>query len=94
MVTFGEALAVVALPGEVFHETVLAIQEASPFAHTIVFSRASREVGYVPVPAAFAQGGMEPALSSLTPASEPIIRQEAIAQLRRCRERSPTQRAG
>lgn len=89
VVAFGEELAIVGLPGEIFHETVLAIQNASPFAHTIVLSRASREVGYVPVPDAFAQGGMEPALTSLTPASEPIIRRDAIDQLQRCLERSP-----
>ena len=85
VVTLGDALALVALPGEMFHETVLAIQEASPFAHTIVLSRASRDVGYVPVPSAFAQGGMEPALTSLTPESEPVIRQSALEQLYRCR---------
>lgn len=86
VVTLGAELAFVALPGEMFHETVTAVQEASPFTHTIVLSRASREVGYVPVPSAFAQGGMEPALTSLTPESEPVIRQGAIEQLRRCKE--------
>ena len=88
-VTLGDEFAIVALPGEMFHETVLAIQEASPFPHTIVLSRAAREVGYVPVPGAFAQGGMEPALTSLTAASEPVIRRNAIAHLRRCRELAP-----
>ena len=89
VVTLGAELAIVGLPGEIFHETVLAIQAASPFAHTIVLSRAAREVGYVPVPGAFAQGGMEPALTSLTPESEPVIRREALAQLRRCQEKAP-----
>ncbi len=88
-VTLGDDLAIVAMPGEVFHETVLAIQEASPFSHTIVLSRAAREVGYVPVPGAFTQGGMEPALTSLTAASEPVIRASVIAHLRRCRETAP-----
>ncbi len=82
VVALGGDLALVALPGEVFHETVLAIQAASPYAHTLVLSRAAREVGYVPGPAAFAQGGMEPALTSLVPASEPIIRRSAVACLR------------
>jgi hypothetical protein len=66
-----------------FHETVVSIQEASPFANTIVLSRAARDVGYVPVPSAFDQGGMEPALTSLTPESEPVIRQSALTCLQR-----------
>ena len=88
-VTLGDDIALVALPGEIFHETVRAIQEASPYPHTIVLSRASREVGYVPVPGAFAQGGMEPALTSLTPESEPVIRRSAVERLRRCKEAAP-----
>lgn len=88
-VTLGDDIALVALPGEMFQETVTAIQEASPFKHTIVLSRASREVGYVPVPSAFAQGGMEPALTSLTPESEPVIRRSASEYLRRCKEAVP-----
>lgn len=86
VVTLGDDVALVALPGEMFHETVAALQAASPYPHTIVLSRASREVGYVPVPDAFAQGGMEPALTALTPESEPVIRQNALAHLRRCKE--------
>lgn len=88
-VTLGDDIALVALPGEMFQETVTAIQEASPFEHTIVLSRASREVGYVPVPSAFAQGGMEPALTALTPESEPVIRRSASEHLRRCKEAMP-----
>ena len=94
VVTLGEDCALIALPGEIFRETVLAIQEASPFAHTFVLSRASREVGYVPVPDAFAQGGMEPALTALTPESEPIIRRSAGEHLRRCHARQAWRRAG
>jgi len=89
VVTLGDDVALVALPGEMFHETVAALQAASPYPHTIVLSRAAREVGYVPVPSAFAQGGMEPALTALTPASEPVIRQSASEHLRRCKEAVP-----
>lgn len=93
VMALSDELALVALPGEIFHETVLAIQEASPFAHTLVLSRASREVGYVPVPDAFAQGGMEPALTALTPESEPVIRRSAGEHLRRCHARQAWLRA-
>ena len=58
LVTLGDA-AVLHLAGEVFHETVLAIKGASPFAHTVVVSRATSEVGDVPTPEAFRQGALE-----------------------------------
>ena len=70
------------LAGEVFHSTVLAIKEASPFRHTTVVCRATREVGYVCTPEAYGQGGMEPSLSAVAPPSEPIIREAAIDLLR------------
>jgi len=82
-------VALVHLPGEVFHDTALTIKESSPFRRTLVISRATREVGYVPTPEAFEQGGSEPVLSALVPASEPIIRGAAIALLRGLRHEVP-----
>jgi hypothetical protein len=76
-------LAMVNLPGEMFHDTSLAIKGASPFRQTIVISRASREVGYVPTPEAFKQGGMEPELTGIGETSEAIIRKGAIEFLHR-----------
>jgi hypothetical protein len=32
---------------------------------------------------------MEPALTSLTPESEPVIRRSAVERLRRCKEAAP-----
>jgi len=43
----------------------------------------------VPTPEAFEQGGSEPVLSALVPASEPIIRGAAIALLRGLRHEVP-----
>lgn len=80
VVTLGDA-AIVHLAGEVFHDTALAIKAASPFAHTIVISRATREVGYVPTPEAFHQGGMEVALTGIAPGGEPLIRAAAAELL-------------
>ena len=77
VVTLGDT-ALVHMPGELFHETALAIKEASPFRHTVVISRPTREVAYVPTPEAFDQGGMEPNLAAIAPSSEPLIRQAAI----------------
>ncbi len=86
VITLGDTV-IVHLPGEAFHDTALAIKEASPFRHTILISRATREVGYVPTPEAFEQGGSEPALSALVPASEPIIRGAVIDLLSSIRRR-------
>ena len=85
VVTLGDT-ALVHMPGELFHETALAIKEASPFRHTVVISRPTREVAYVPTPEAFDQGGMEPNLAAIAPSSEPLIRQAAIDTLMGLRE--------
>ena len=85
VITLGDT-ALVHMPGELFHDTVLAIKEASPFRHTVVISRPTREVAYVPTPEAFDQGGMEPNLAAIAPSSEPLIRQAAINLLAELRE--------
>ena len=85
VVTLGDT-ALVHMPGELFHDTALAIKEASPFRHTVVISRPTREVAYVPTPEAFNQGGMEPNLAAIAPSSEPLIRQAAIDLLAGLRE--------
>lgn len=82
VITLGDT-ALIDLPGEMFHDTSLAIKGASPYQQTLVISRATREVGYVPTPEAFKQGGMEPELTGIGESSETIIRQAAIEFLRR-----------
>ena len=85
VVTLGDT-ALIHMPGELFHDTALAIKAASPFRHTVVISRPTREVAYVPTPEAFDQGGMEPNLAAIAPSSEPLIRQAAIDLLAGIRE--------
>jgi hypothetical protein len=70
------------LPGEIFVQTGFAIKQASPFAQTIIISRATGEVGYVPTPEDQQLGGMEPDLTALDVEGEAVLRQEAIAFLR------------
>jgi hypothetical protein len=53
-------IAIVALPGEVFCETGLAIRQPSPAPHTLVVELANDAVGYLPPLVAFKQGGYEP----------------------------------
>lgn len=52
-------LALVFIPGEPFTETALAIEQASPFEHTIVVAYAENTIGYVPTATAFEEGGYE-----------------------------------
>jgi hypothetical protein len=66
------------LPGEIFVQTGMAIKEASPFGKTIVISRATGEVGYVPTPEDQHLGGMEPELTALDVGGETVLRKQAI----------------
>lgn len=52
-------LAIVFLPGEIFSETALAIEQASPFRNTIVVGFAESSIGYVPPKHLFQEGGYE-----------------------------------
>ena len=59
VITFGDELAVVGLPGEIFVELGLALKKASPFKHTFIAELANGSVGYVPNAEAYPQGAYE-----------------------------------
>ncbi|HLU99749.1 MAG TPA: hypothetical protein VKZ59_00695 [Acidobacteriota bacterium] len=69
VVSLGDQLAWVALPGEIFVELGMAIKQASPFPHTIVVSLANGWLSYVPDRKAFAEGNYEPLSSIGAPGS-------------------------
>jgi hypothetical protein len=52
-------VALVGGAGEVFIELAQAVQERSPFAHTMYLGYSNGDVGYIPTVAAFAEGGYE-----------------------------------
>jgi neutral ceramidase len=52
-------LTIVFVPGEIFSQTGLAIEEASPFRNTIVIGFAESSIGYVPPKQVFEEGGYE-----------------------------------
>jgi len=73
-------IAIVGLPGEVFVEYQLRIQERSPFAHTLVLAYTNGNIGYLPTAGAFPEGGYEVdtaikyyGTTMLTPESEEIV---------------------
>ena len=59
VVTLGDQLAWVSLPGEIFVELGLAIKKASPFAYTMIVELANGSIGYVPNRSAYAEGNYE-----------------------------------
>lgn len=69
VISLGDQLAWVALPGEIFVELGLAIKQASPFPHTIIASLANGWLSYVPDRKAFAEGNYEPLSSIGAPGS-------------------------
>ncbi|GAB4127957.1 neutral/alkaline non-lysosomal ceramidase N-terminal domain-containing protein [Thermopirellula anaerolimosa] len=59
VITLGDDLAWVALPGEVFVTLGLNIKAASPFRHTFVVELANGSLGYIPHRSAYAEGQYE-----------------------------------
>ncbi|MBM4024866.1 MAG: hypothetical protein FJ280_05580 [Planctomycetes bacterium] len=59
VITMGETLAWVSLPGEIFVELGLSIKAASPFAQTHIAELANGSVGYIPNRSAYPEGNYE-----------------------------------
>lgn len=59
VITLGDKLAWVSLPGEIFVELGLAIKQDSPFENTIIAELANGAIGYIPSRRAYPQGNYE-----------------------------------
>lgn len=59
VITLGDEVAWVALPGEIFVELGLAIKQDSPFPMTIIAELANGSIGYIPSRRAYSQGNYE-----------------------------------
>jgi hypothetical protein len=59
VITLGDDVAWVSLPGEIFTELGLAIKQDSPFPLTIIAELANGSIGYIPSRRAYAQGNYE-----------------------------------
>jgi neutral ceramidase len=75
-------VAIVGIPGELFVELGLEIQQKSPFAQTVVVALANDDIGYIPTRAAFEQGGYEPTSSPIVPGSGERIAAKAVELLK------------
>ncbi|HZS04686.1 MAG TPA: neutral/alkaline non-lysosomal ceramidase N-terminal domain-containing protein [Blastocatellia bacterium] len=59
VITLGNSVAWVSLPGEAFVELGLAIRHASPFPYTMIVELANGAIGYIPNKPAYAEGNYE-----------------------------------
>ncbi len=60
VITLGDEVAWVSLPGEVFVELGLAIKKRSPFRQTLIAELANGSIGYIPDRRSYAEGNYEP----------------------------------
>ncbi len=81
VITLGDQIAWVALPGEVFTELGTAIKQASPFPFTVVVELAHGPVTYIPNEEAFAQGNYEVVSSRAAKGSGEKLVASALALL-------------
>ena len=83
VISLGNELAIVFLPGEVFVELGLAIKQASPFRTTLVVELSNCvETIYIPHRAAYAGGSYEVTNSATQPGSGELLVETAISLLR------------
>ncbi|WP_417390425.1 neutral/alkaline non-lysosomal ceramidase N-terminal domain-containing protein [Gimesia sp.] len=83
VMTIGNEVAIVCLPGEVFVELGLAIKQASPFKTTLIVELANTvETIYIPHRAAYAGGSYEVTNSNVQPGSGEMLVEAALKLLR------------
>lgn len=82
VVSLGDDLAWVSLPGEIFVELGLTIKAGSPFKQTVVAELANGSIGYIPNRVAYPQGNYEVVSSRVAAGSGERLVDEALRQLR------------
>jgi neutral ceramidase len=81
VITMGDALAWVSLPGEIFVELGLSIKAASPFAQTHIAELANGSIGYIPNRSAYAEGNYEVVSARCAAGSGEMLVQAAVKML-------------
>ena len=82
VITLGDDLAWVSLPGEIFVELGLQIKRGSPFKQTMIAELANGAIGYIPNRVAYSQGNYEVVSSRVAEGSGEKLVDEALRQLR------------
>lgn len=88
VITMGDALAWVSLPGEIFVELGLSIKAASPFAQTHIAELANGSIGYIPNRSAYAEGNYEVVSARCAAGSGEMCVQAAITMLEQLKPQS------
>ncbi len=82
VITLGDDLAWVSLPGEIFVELGLSIQHGSPFPQTMVHTLANGSIGYVPTKRAYSEGNYEVISARCAEGGGELLVAAALKQLR------------
>jgi neutral ceramidase len=81
VITMGDTLAWVSLPGEIFVELGLSIKAASPFAQTQIAELANGSIGYIPNRSAYMEGNYEVESARCAEGSGEMLVQAAVRML-------------
>jgi len=82
VIAFGNDVAWVGLPGEIFVELGLALKQASPFRYTMIAELANGAIGYIPNRPAYAQGNYEPVSARCAAGSGELLVETAVKLLK------------
>jgi neutral ceramidase len=82
VIAWGNDIAWVSLPGEIFVELGLDIKKRSPFKHTIIAELANGSIGYVPSRRAYAQGNYEVVSARCAEGSGELLVESALRLLK------------
>ena len=82
VISLGDDLAWVSLPGEIFVDLGLQIKRGSPFKQTMIAELANGSIGYVPTRVAYAEGNYEVVSARCAEGSGEKLVDEALKQLR------------
>jgi hypothetical protein len=82
VISLGDDLAWVSLPGEIFVQLGQAIKNGSPFKQTMIAELANGSIGYIPTKVAYPQGNYEVVSSRCAAGSGEMLVDAALKQLR------------
>ena len=89
VITMGDTLAWVSLPGEIFVELGLSIKAASPFAQTHIAELANGSIGYIPNRSAYPEGNYEVESARCAEGSGEMLVQAAVKMLEDLKAQTP-----
>jgi hypothetical protein len=82
VITLGDALAWVSLPGEIFAQLGLDLKLDSPFPQTMIATLANGSLGYIPNRRAYSQGNYEVVSARCAAGSGELLVQAAVEMLK------------